>query len=120
MKKPKYVSLNGTLMRLRGNEYWVDGGMWGVRFKEKTVYDPQKNFEESIELVSIIDVPHLNNKVLHPCSEYEWYMANKHYVPNDYVFEDGTKTPPQLCSLTEMNGCSLVSPNNYKYLLIGN
>ena len=32
-KLPQYVSLDGTALRLRGNEYFRDGGNWSVQYR---------------------------------------------------------------------------------------
>lgn len=69
-KLPKYVSLNGTAMRLKGKEYWRDAGLWGVTYKVKDskVYSTCKHTKW------------LNNVELTEITEEEWRKQNYDYI----------------------------------------
>lgn len=71
MELPKYVSLNGTELRLKDNEYWRDAGLWGVGYK---IVDG-KLFSCWIEEDAII-----HNKELIPITEEEWRKGNGKYI----------------------------------------
>ena len=62
---PKYVSIKGSAMRLKGNEYWKDGGLWGVHY----YWDRDK-------LLSIHPHEHLNKIELIEITEEEWRKGN--------------------------------------------
>jgi hypothetical protein len=69
---PKYVSLNGVEMRLKGKEYWRDAGLWGVKYKIKNgkIFSSHRNQEQDW----------LDDIELIPITEDEWRKANKGYV----------------------------------------
>lgn len=68
--KHKYVNLCGTELQLKGDVYWRDAGVWGVKFKEKNG-----------KLYAVCpDIPHLHDKLMEPITEEEWRKGNKGYL----------------------------------------
>jgi hypothetical protein len=77
---PRFVKMGETCLRRRGNEYYRDGGLWGVGYK-------------IIEgnLVSWCTIPglrFLHKQPLFPVSKEEWETSNGIYVPLDYEGKD--------------------------------
>lgn len=82
MELPKYVSLNGTEMRLRekeywrdglrGKEYWRDAGSWSVNYKiidGKLLSWHWRQGQDWLHRVELI-----------PITEKEWRKGNSGYV----------------------------------------
>lgn len=71
---PKFIRL-GSCMRLitnktRPQEYWRDGGCWGIGF-----------YIKDGKLYSKHHMDHLNNKEMVPVTEEEWRKCNGDYAP---------------------------------------
>ncbi len=77
---PKYVSIEGICMlRLRGDQYYRDAGVWSVEYRVKKtiflrklkvyIHQPNSDFWE-----------HLHGKELKPCTEQEWREDNRGHV----------------------------------------
>jgi hypothetical protein len=72
-KLPKFVSLNGTALRLQYNQYYRDAGEWGIGYR-------------IIEGVLLSwcwgsKMPWLHKQPLIEITEEEWRIDNGHYAP---------------------------------------
>jgi hypothetical protein len=72
MELPKYVSLNGVEMRLRGKEYWRDAGLWGVNYKIKDGKLLSSHWRQGHDWLHGVE--------LIPITEEEWRKGNAGYV----------------------------------------
>jgi len=72
MELPKYVSLNGVEMRLRGKEYWRDAGLWGVKYKIKDGKLLSSHWRQGHDWLHGVE--------LIPITEEEWRNGNAGYV----------------------------------------
>ena len=75
MKLPKFVKLNNTALRLKGESYFRDGGEWSIGYR-------------IIDGVLLIwgcgkTMPWLHKKPLVEITEDEWRKDNGHYAPNN-------------------------------------
>lgn len=133
MRQPKYVSLNGTILRFDSqyNEYWCDNGDWGVGYRQlKNVFYDPTDFSE-VTMRSVSNISSMDNKSLKTVTEKAWIKAVGDYIPDGYVLEDGTEYHDK--SRKENNPCGEIvldtiwcgdevvsTKTNYSYLLIAN
>jgi hypothetical protein len=68
---PKYVRLHGSELRLRGDEYYKDGGHWYVGYKY---------VNDVLRSVDVYGMPHLNNVPLIEITKQEWLDGNRGYT----------------------------------------
>ena len=90
---PKFVSLDGgTALRLKGKQYWRDGGLWGVEYKWiKGVllsWNPNNKFNPQF------DMPWLHRKPLIEITEEEWRKDNGQYAPKN-IETNKTQSSPK-------------------------
>lgn len=72
-KPPKFVSLNGSALRLIGKRYYRDGGQWWVGYRF---------IEGKLMSVSIkMDLSLIHNQPLIEITEEEWRKSNGRYAP---------------------------------------
>ncbi len=93
MNLPRYVKMgtksDPTCLRLKDNQYWVDGGAWGIGWIRAHQIALHEN-GQSTDLYSSSPMDGLNKQPLFSCTEEEWFERNKSYVPYGYEFEDGS------------------------------
>ncbi len=75
MELPKFVSLEGTALRLVGKRYYRDGGEWGIEYR---VIDGVL-----LSWAHGMGIPWLHKKPLTEITEEEWRTDNGHYAPNE-------------------------------------
>lgn len=73
MVPPKFVSLNGTALRLIDNYYYRDGGNWGVDYK---IIDGVL-----LSWAWGTGMPWLHKKPLIKISQKQWKKDNGEYAP---------------------------------------
>jgi uncharacterized protein YegP (UPF0339 family) len=72
MKKyPQFVKMKDTVLRLEGDMYFRDAGVWRIGFKE-----------ENGKLLAVGEgyMPHANGIELIPATKEEWEQDNKGYT----------------------------------------
>ena len=69
---PKFVKLDTIALRLRGNEYYRDGGQYGIGFK----------LIDGILMSWYPSWKHLHKKELIEITKEEWEKSNGQYAPN--------------------------------------
>jgi hypothetical protein len=72
---PKFVSLNGTALRLIGNTYYRDGGEWWVQYR---IIDGELLSWDRVDNTTI-----LHKKPLIEITEEEWRVDNGQYTPDN-------------------------------------
>jgi len=72
MNIPKFVSLNGIALQLRGKNYWRDGGEWQVEYR--IIDDILMSWCWGIGL------PQLHRIPLIEITEEEWRKNNGQYI----------------------------------------
>lgn len=65
---PKFVRLKNSTLRLKGNEYYRDGGMWGVKYEHRGGVLFSVSYMENLDNVELIEV-----------TENEYAKDNKGY-----------------------------------------
>ena len=120
-KQPKYVRLEGTVLRYRSeeNDYYCDNGDWSVNYRQRTLTDPH-SFMPVHFCVSVSNRSVLHDKRLFGCTEAEWVESIGHYMPHGYQLEESSHDK---WFAEQMDGCfadALKDSNKekYKYLLI--
>ncbi len=73
MELPKFVTLNGTALRLKGKRYYRDGGDWSVGYK--IIDDVLVSWAHGLGLLG------LHKKPLIEITEEEWRKDNGPYAP---------------------------------------
>lgn len=73
MELPKFVTLNGTALRLKGNRYYRDGGDWSVGYK--IIDEVLVSWAHGMGLLG------LHKKPLIEITEEEWRKDNGQYAP---------------------------------------
>lgn len=71
---PKFVKLNNTALRLRGKEYYRDGGIWSIGYK---IIDGVL-----LSWFPKMKMPWLHRQPLIEITEEEWRKDNGKYAPN--------------------------------------
>jgi hypothetical protein len=88
MELPKFVTLNGTALRLKGNRYYRDGGDWSVGYK--IIDDVLVSWAHGLRLLG------LHKKPLIEITEEEWRKDNGPYAP--YLGPTKKENPLELFS----------------------
>lgn len=73
---PKFVMLGSSELRLKGNEYYRDAGMWGVGFRIKGGKLLSSHWRQGHDW--------LHNVELIPITEEQWKKGNEGYLPDKY------------------------------------
>lgn len=75
MDLPKFVKLGIIELRLRGNEYYRDAGVWCVGYKIVN--------NVLLSWLPRSGMPWLHKQPLIEITEEEWKRGNRGYIPND-------------------------------------
>lgn len=77
MKVPKFVSLNGTALRLIEKSYYRDAGDWSIRYK--VIGGVLLSWAWGMNM------PWLHKKPLIKITEAKWRKGNEGYIPKEML-----------------------------------